>query len=549
VAGGHEHGRAGAGIERLTAMLGWHGKGDSHPSDPMRDPASAAKLLAELRRADPLTALRDLGAWLEELKDIPGDEEGVRSEILARVQEASDLHVSRLLAQFVARTSESQAARESNWNALNHYLRGLTGALCASARHLLQQAAADPSLQLAAAAGAARGLHACRLMAKLYLFHYLGVPPKLWHLAYAVHHYAEKAGCEAKPVRLHAAQHTPTTVTQELLRLLMLQAGAPEMMAPEQIEAADRAIERFGGDFTLRPQGSSDGDFRFDPSGDQPPRRVADAPPEPVPGSRYFGAAMGFDALQRLHGELAKMKAGEVRPFGKDIPPHAQMSAIRHLLSFWGHASPFTAPAHVRAAGRMQVLHGYAPLWQHLSRAGSATSGLTLAEDGGGPAQAPETWTLREAGGNELGAEIPPRSGDWARSGDVVGVTMDGDGPCWLGVIRSMHAEPGRGTQANIVVMSRAPQAVQLRPVIEPGEANAFTEKAAQQFAFANVNAIILADGSAGSQRANFLLPSDHGEAGRIYEGTVAGAVRHLRGLQVLRHGDDYVRMTFEWVP
>ena len=79
----------------------------------MRDPASAAKLFAELREADPLTALRDLSAWLEEAKDISGDHEKVRGDILALIQEAGDVHVFKLLAQFIARQSDQQAARES----------------------------------------------------------------------------------------------------------------------------------------------------------------------------------------------------------------------------------------------------------------------------------------------------------------------------------------------------------------------------------------------------------------------------------------------------
>jgi len=37
------------------------------------------------------------------------------------------------------------------------------------------------------------------------------------------------------------------------------------------------------------------------------------------------------------------------------------------------------------------------------------------------------------------------------------------------------------------------------------------------------------------------LVPG-HGPVG------VEGSLRHLRPLQVLRHGDDYVRATFEWV-
>jgi hypothetical protein len=171
---------------------------------------------------------------------------------------------------------------------------------------------------------------------------------------------------------------------------------------------------------------------------------------------------MGIDALQRLHAELAQMRrAADVKPFGKDIPPHVQGSAIRHLLLFWGEASPYHAPARSEATGTLQVIHGYSQVWQHLSRARSAVSEMSLAEDGDGPAQAPETWTLQDTGGNELGAEIPPRSSDWARSGDVVAVSMDGNDNYWLGLIRSMHAEPGRGMHANIAILSRESQAVQ----------------------------------------------------------------------------------------
>jgi hypothetical protein len=308
---------------------------------------------------------------------------------------------------------------------------------------------------------------------------------------------------------------------------------------------ADRVIEQLGGDFTLRPRGSADNAFRFDPAGDQPPQRATEGAPEPNADIRYFGPGTGFDALKRLHMELAQMRrAADIKPFGKDIAPHIQVSAIRHLLLFWGEASPYKAPVRSEATGTLQVIHGYAQIWQHLSRARSATSEMSLAEDGDGAVQAPETWTLQDTGGNELGAEIPLRS-DWARSGDVVAVSMQGDDKYWLGLIRSMHAEPGRGMHANIAILGREPQAVQLRLVIEQADASTLTENAARQFAFNSVRAIILSEGS---QKANFLLPPEHWEGGRVYEGTVAGTVRHLHSLQLLRRGDDYVRASFEWV-
>src|SRR5882762_39974 len=274
-------------------MLDWIKKDHGHPDHPMRNPAEAAKLLAEMRGFDPLTALDELSAWLDAIKGIPGDDQRVRGEILALIQEASDAHVSALLAQFLVRPKDKRATRESDWNTLNKHLIGLAVALCSSARILLKQSATTPSLQLPGAAGAARGLHASRMLAKAYLLRYFSVPPKLWQLAYAVHGDAEKAGCATTPARMHTAQKTSTSVTQELLRMLMLQSSSPEMMPPEHIEVADRVIAQLGGDFTLRPRGVADNPFCFDPASDQPQHRAPAQPPNPDSGIRYFGAGPG----------------------------------------------------------------------------------------------------------------------------------------------------------------------------------------------------------------------------------------------------------------
>jgi len=233
---------------------------------------------------------------------------------------------------------------------------------------------------------------------------------------------------------------------------------------------------------------------------------------------------------------------------GKDIALHAQISAIKQLLAFWGEAPPYTPPARKPATGTLQIVQGYGQIWQHLSHVRSTGTELTLVEDGDVAAQAPETWALHDTGGNELGTDIPQRSVEWARCGDVVGVTMQGSDECWLGVIRSMHAVPERSLRANIYVMSRHPQAVEIRPVIAQGEGNALSEAAARQFGFKSVRAIIVSDGAGASQNANFLLPPDSWEERRVYEATIGGAARFLRSLQLLRHGDDYMRATFEWV-
>lgn len=527
--------------------MDWIKKDDGHPDHPMRNPAAAAKLLAESRGVDPLTALNDLTAWLDEIKTIAGRDERIQSEILALIQEASDPHLTVLLAPFFARPTDKQKGRESTWYPISKYLTELSGALCASAALLLKEAATNPSLQPPAAAGAARGLTACRQLAKVCLMRYLSVPPELWRMAYAVHREAETADCAGMPVRMHPTQNTTTTVTQELLRLLMLQSSSPEMMAPGQIEVADWVIEQLGGDFTLRPRGVADNPFCFDPASEAPPRRPDGQPPDPDAGIRYFGPGMGYDALGRIYKQMGTTSGVEIKTLGKVIAPHLQLSAVQHLLAFWGAASPYTPPARAPATGAVRVIHGYAQTWQHLSRARTKTIELTLAEDGDVPAEAPETWTLQDTGGNELGVEIPQRSSDWARCGDVVGVSTGGNDECWLGLIRSMHAEPGHGMHANIYIMSRNPQAMQLRAVIAEGEEDGITEATARQFSFSNVRAIIVSDGSANSQPPNMLLPPDSWKEGRVFEVKAQGAARYLRGARLLRRGDDYVRATFDW--
>ena len=506
------------------------------------------KGIAEMRGADPLTALTDLSAWLDTAKGIPGHEEGRRGEILSQIQEASGAHLSALLAQIIAKPAGEQGTRESTWNSLINFLRALAGALCASAVALLKEAAANPSLRPAAAAGAARGLHACRMLAKVCLVHYVSVPPKLWRLAYAVHGDAEKADCAATPVRMQSTQKTQTSATQELLGLLMLQASSPEMMAPLEIEVADRVIEQLGEGFTLRPRGVTDNPFGFDPAGESPPSRAA-GQPDASSEIRHFGAGTGYAALEQLYKQLATTRTSNIKAFGKDISPDVQIPAIQHLLAFWAEASPYSPPARSRATGTLQVIHGYAQIWQRLSSAGSGKAELTLAEDGDGAPQAAETWALQDAGGNELGVEIPPSS-HWARCGDVVGVSMQGADECWLGVIRSMHADWGRSLHAEIAILGRDSQAVELRVVSAEGEENVFSEATARQFDFNRVRAIILADrsdSSAAAQRPNLLVPPESWKEGRVYETTGKVAARYLRSVQLRQRGDDYVRATFEW--
>jgi hypothetical protein len=257
---------------------------------------------------------------------------------------------------------------------------------------------------------------------------------------------------------------------------------------------------------------------------------------------------MGYESLGRIARQMGTGKLEDFRLFGKDMSPSVQASAVRHLLTFWRVECPYSPPAHAPASGTLQAVHGYGRLWQYLSEARQGACELSLAESSAGVPQPPETWQLRGTGGNELGAQIPPSSGGWAKCGEVVGLQPGGDGGYWIGIIRRMHAEPGGGLRADIAVLSRKPQAVSLREVLEQYEDSVFTDASSRQFAQNRVHAVILSDSAGPSQPPNLLLPPESWKEGRIYELQGGDSPRYLRGLQLVRRGDDYVRATFEWV-
>ena len=482
-------------------MLEWmKHEGGGSGEEPMRDPAAAKKLLAEMCAADPLIALNDMRGWLEALAASAAPDERARVEILALAQDAGQHHADVLLAQFFSRPAQAPRGREANWIALVDYLKALSQALGAAVQGPLAPAAA------------ARALNATRMLAKAHLLRYLDVPAGAWRLAYSVHAQAEKLGCAQTQVR---AQHAPSSATQELLRLLMLQASAPEMLSPAEIEVADRVVEQVGAEFTLRPPRVLDNVFCFDPAGERAPIRTESRPPELASDARCFGAGAGLEALQRLFKQLAPGR--EERPFGKDIAPHAQISALQHLLGFWSPKRPYKEPERAPADGALRVVHGYAQVWQQLSRAGAGAFELALVEDGGGAPQAPDTWQLRSSGGNELSADAPGGALEWVRCGELVAVsTPDPADVWWPAIVRSVHAGPDHSLHVTLYVLSRAPQAVQLQARIESGEEAVYTGEAARQFDFNSVRAIIVSDGAPGSQAANMLLAPECWKVGRV---------------------------------
>lgn len=477
------------------------------------------------------TALAELVAQLQSAADTRDPK--ARIDAIGQIQDAGAAHFSELLAQYLDNTAGTYAAHEVLWKSLTNYQSRLTQVLCTAAEGAFTVASAT------------RAIGAIRALAKLHLLHFASVPGKLWHVAYTIHANAEKHGFATSAVHAQSGQRTTTSVEQEFLRLLMLRVSAPDMMAPEQIEAADRAVEQLGAEFTLRQPGVADNPFCYEPENEFAPRRARGR--ELPANTRYFGPGMGYDSLERMAHQLESGAPGDFRPFGKDLSPLAQSNAVLHLLTFWRVDCPYSPPEHSPAAGSIKVVHGYGQVWQYLSEGSQGVGELSLVDASAAVPQAPEVWELRGEGGGELAAEVPPASRAWAKCGTVVGLSMP-ESERWVGLIRRMHAGPDGTLQADVAVISSEPQAHSLREVLEKDEDSAFTDASSRQFGMSAVNAVVLADGTDGTQPPNLLMAAEHWRVGCLYELQEDNTSRYLRGTQAIRRGVDFVRATFEWV-
>jgi len=515
----------------MLDVLEWVKKRIDETAGPRRDRPTEPDSVPQALSSDPATALAELRVRLRAETGAPGDA-GARGAALEAIQDEGAPHVAALFNQYLAGAAGTHAAREAAWKSLIGYQLRIAQALCAAAAGRVT------------AASAVRALSACRMLAKLHLVHYATVPAQLWQVAYAIHASAEKSGVAATPVRAQADARSTTTVEQELLRLAMLNVGAPDMLAPEQIEIADRVAERLGAEFTLRAPGAADNPFCFEPAGGHAPRRARGR--QATATARYFGPGMGYASLERIARQASGAKLEEFRPFGKDIAGRVQQAAVQHLLTFWRADCPYAPPAHQPASGSLKVVHGFDAVWRQLSQAHAGAGDLALAEATAGVSQAPETWTLTGSGGGELAAQVPQQSRSWVKCGGIVGLEARA-GERWVGMIRRMHAHPDGGMTADIALLSLAPREAALRVVLQKYDDSVFTNASSLQFTGHALRAVVLADGKAGVQPNLLLAPADWQED-RVFELQAKDGARCLRVLQPVRRGDDYVRATFEWV-
>ena len=206
----------------------------------------------------------------------------------------------------------------------------------------------------------------------------------------------------------------------------------------------------------------------------------------------------------------------------------------------------------------MSVVHGLKPICQRVTKI-ELGSGVSLSEDLDLKAKTanilklvaeeiestPETWTQSDQSEWGIGAEIPPDLGKWVEPGKLCGIQLRGEKAWWVGIIRRMDAS--KSLCCGIRIFSKRPVSVWLR-VLGAGEHHAANwETSTGSFEYNYLRAIMLPDALKSHDHPVIVIENKSYVPGQLCEVMMGEQSRHIKLVEFLEEGEDYVRAAFEW--
>jgi hypothetical protein len=425
-------------------MISLFGRG--RPDHPMADSASVRRILGELPR-DPIKALEELGHWHESVAATPDFRPEMRVEVLLAIDAAAELHVRKVLREYLLPGRLTRFQENRLWSAAQGYWMPASLALAQLVDLFLQGAKgverARPQLP-ALLAGALRAL-AQRI--KWAYFRYGPNDPAAWGAFNRVYGFAEAAGVSK------AEGVVGSTPRQEFLRGLMLAASAPECLLPAQLDGVEKLIGRWSG--SLQVSGTHDPETPFwtDVQRSMVPLR-ASRMLQPGPGVRFFGAGGALRELAALRQAMKSSSAPQA-DLGIGVPVEREeaLGLLAHLEKCWSPHAPERRHARHAVKSRLGVANGLEGVIESLDES------VSLSFDG----SAAENWVVENVSAGGFGALVAHTKGDWLRVGALVAMQPEG-GKNWLvGVVRRVHRASAQQARVGIETLSRAPEVAQLR--------------------------------------------------------------------------------------
>ena len=537
-------------------MLDWFKQFGGKPDHPLRDAQAAQEVLAGLPEEPSLETLEQISHWIASVKDTPGFACDDRLAVMRLLDQAAAVHADPLFEQFFSKIHQQDRATRNIWEALCECWGRLAEgyAQCVADFEHGEKGAKNVEAEMPLAL--ARALRAASLRFKLRYLRYVGVETKAWAPLYRLYAFAELKQFDTIPVVAYARE-AHTTVRAESQKILLLYLAAPHEFPPVQLELAFRILARFAisAEWSRVPQAECN--FVLNLAAGGPPMHMP-AKESAGANKRFVGAGQALTKLTELRVLCEKNMLSEEQRFGKEYSPAQIITVIKQLQRYLSVAPPYRRFARTKAAAAVSVVHGLKPISQRVTKI-ELGSGVSLSEDMDLKAKTanimklvaeeiestPETWAQKDQSEWGLGTDIPPDLGKWAEPGKLCGVQLRGVKEWWVGIVRRIDA--GAGLHCGIRIFSKRPVAVWLR-VLGASEHQADNwASSTGSFAFDYMRAIMLPDALKSHDHPVMILENKSYVPGQLCEVMMGEHSRHIKLVEFLEEGEDYVRAAFEW--
>ena len=484
---------------------------------PLADEQDAKELFAQLSCIDSLSALQRLSELLDGLKIARGIGLGRLYDIIDGADRTGRSHYRSASQEFLGhrhRLTRYQGNRI--WTSAGEYVTQLAEAYewCLAQFMAGASGAADLRSHVVRITGRAIRLRAAAL--KWDYFCYTSHFGK-WAEIYRLHSLAESRSRAQEKILLYRGGRL-STLESEFMQALLLAAASPQALLPEQIDAAERIITWFGGDFALSNPERAKQPYFFDPaSGAAPVRELAGI--RPALTARRFGAGGAEAELRQLLRKVQKGTLGRAELGLQSVSDEMLETTIRHLLRYWYELPPDRRHVRQRRANGVVVVHGFEKV---VANVGNMLVQHPLMSN-------EEAWIVENAANGGVGAVVKRPQGAWVTVGTLLAY-RDADGAIWnAGIVRHLNEDDDQTLGVGIQVVAQGGVAVSVRN--------------ANPRAHVPINGVLcvwLAGAGCQADEMQLLMPASLYSSSSVMEATLYDRSYLLSPVRLLDAGVDY---------
>lgn len=495
-------------------MLNFFGGGK--PDHPMSDLKAARRLLDEVPSTDTHKALEELGHWLDSLSSTEGFKPELRSQLLCLTDEAAQLHLRKLIKEYLSNTRLSKFQEGRLWAAIYGYLRQAALAFSSCVEAFGSGAKGTEGYKASIALLAVRALRALAQQMRWQYMRYGPFEDNLWGSVAKIYALAENRKFAGNKVMAYPAIPGETSPEQEFLRTVMLAASSPDSLLPVEIELAERLIFHFSASFTLVLEQQPDIAYWIDLATNHPPLRIARLP-QRAPTLRFFAAGKAMQELDQL---IEKIKSTNSVPIdvnlGGSYDAAMVLDVLRHLALYWSSKPPERKHPRHRVKTRLAVAHGLDGVLGVLGASVSLDFETAVTE----------SWIVENVSAGGFGASIAQIKGEWLKIGCLLALQPEGGTNWVLGIVRRFNRESPQQGSVGIQTLARAMESVSMRS--QDGDENG--------------DSCVLLDpqGVATRSEAQLLMGSGHFVPGQNREFDYQGKQIMLLPQGLVDRGDNY---------